>query len=217
MQHPPGEPRHGVAAEGSTVAEADEARRPIPSRIFLTPRNADAHDLPLQLESTDAQTLTELLQHTVGTPLAANGSPGSSDVQVRFQRGECSKFVGVEASATKELPSSTLRRSARFSESGGSQSLQVGTGTSKPQQSGAPPKLPCESSGSSMSIPEPACKGTLSDPQVISESELSPESKKSRKKTKGKKKTKSDQCRNRRWQDSWAASFPWAEKHREEG
>ena len=115
------------------------------------------------------------------------------------------------------LRSSRRRRYARFSESGGSQSLQVGTGTSKPRQSGAPPKLPCESSGSSMSIPEPACKGTLSDPQVISESELSPESKKSRKKTKGKKKTKSDQCRNRRWQDSWAASFPWAEKHREEG
>ena len=136
---------------------------------------------------------------------------------MRFERGECSKFVGLEASATEELPSSTLQRSARFLQSVGSASVQVGIISSKPQQSIGAPKLACESSGSSMSIPDPPCKGTLSDPQVISESELSPQSKKSRKKNKGKKNRKSDPCQSRRWQDSWAASFPWTEKHREEG
>ena len=68
-----------------------------------------------------------------------------------------------------------------------------------------------------MSIPDPPCKGLLSDPQVIIELELSLESKKTRKKSKGKNKRKSDPCQNRRWQDSWIASFPWVEKHREEG
>ena len=50
------------------------------AEFFLTPRNADARDLPLQLDSNGAQNLTELLQHTVGNATATIRSAASSDV-----------------------------------------------------------------------------------------------------------------------------------------
>ncbi|KAG0553568.1 hypothetical protein KC19_12G021500 [Ceratodon purpureus] len=171
--------------------------------FFLTPRNANARDTPLQLEDSAARALAEL--------------SASGDVVI-MERGECSAFGGGGGTLTPELPEKGLRRSARFSQSAGSLSLEVlgetGGGCPQPAESGASSATPPQRPRKEVLVNGPAGKGTRSDPQCVS-----PESsggKKGQKKTKGRKK-KADPCRSRKWQDSWAASFPWAEKHREEG
>ncbi|KAG0627230.1 hypothetical protein M758_2G184200 [Ceratodon purpureus] len=78
--------------------------------FFVTPRNANARDAPLQLEDSAARALTEL--------------SASGDVVV-MERGECSAFGGGGGTLTPELPEKGLRRSARFSQSAGSLSLEV--------------------------------------------------------------------------------------------
>ena len=187
------------------------------AEYFLTPRNADACLKPLQLERNAVKTLTEMLHEAVSEAGDVAGSGSDGDVEVRFERGECLRFLAGEASKVEKLLSSTLRRSARFSQSATSASVQIEVEPPKTGNHDAAEKGVTESCDSLGTV-QRVGKGTLSDPQCLSDSAVSPSSQiKTSKKTKGKNKKRGDSCRNRRWQDSWAVAFPWAVKHREEG
>ena len=71
------------------------------------------------------KTLTEMLHEVVSEAKDVAGSGTHGDVRVWFERGECSRFLAAEASEVEKLPSSTLRRSARFSQSITSASVQI--------------------------------------------------------------------------------------------
>ena len=85
--------------------------------FFPTPKNADARLEPLQLERNVVRTLTEMLHEAVSKAGDVAGSGTHGDVQVRFERRECSRFLADKASEVETLPSSTLHRSACFSQS----------------------------------------------------------------------------------------------------
>ena len=145
------------------------------------------------------------------------GSGTDGDVQVQFERGECLRFLAAETSEVGKLPSSTLRKSIRFSQSITSASVQIDVKAPKTADHSDAEKLMTKSCDSLGSV-QRAGKGTLFNPQCLSNSAVSPSSQmKTTKETKGKNKRRGDSCRNQRWQDSWAAAFPWAVKHREEG
>ena len=185
--------------------------------FFLTPRNANARLQPLELERNAVRTLTEMLHEVVSDAGDVVGSGTHDDVEVRFERGQCSKFLAGDTSDVQKLPSLTLRKSARFSQSTTSASVQIEVEAPKIRDHRDVDQVVSKSCDSFGTV-QWASKGTLSNPQCLSVSAISPSSQmKTTKKTKGKNKRRGDSCCNRRWQDSWAVAFPWVVKHWEEG
>jgi hypothetical protein len=140
--------------------------------------------------------------------------------------GECS----ATAKDVGDTPVSALRRSTRFSKSVSSasspQRVLISDSTALPPP--GPPNANDVYVGSTSSsvagkdkvLGGELPKGTPSNPVRVSESDVSGphcrrrRTKKSGRKAKGGKRSAS--VTNRKWQDSWATSFPWAEKCHEE-
>ena len=151
------------------------------------PRNVDARDVLVHLNCGAIKTLTKMLHEEVAAVGDTAGRMTYADVQVRFKKGDCSKFMGAELSEIWDMLLLALHKSARFSESGGSESLQIEMALSKVMTLANDSKQSSESCGSFGSLEPPPCKGTLFNPQCLSESKVIPSSKKKMKKNKGKK------------------------------
>ena len=80
----------------------------------LMPRNANAQEAPLYLECDAMKTLTEMLHEAVNNGGYDGRSMSATNIEVRFERGESSKFLGVEALQTQRLPLSRLSRKTCF-------------------------------------------------------------------------------------------------------
>jgi hypothetical protein len=138
--------------------------------------------------------------------------------------------IAVKAADTFQTPASSIRCSSLFCKSGSSvsspQCILISDSTAPP-----PPSVDNAHDGSTSNsivrkgktvVQGVLPKGTSSDPVHVSDSDLSAPTytrrggKKKGRKPKGGKRSAS--ITNRKWQDSWATAFPWAEKyHKEDG